>query len=167
MAETIDQQFIEYIVKSLVSQPDQVRVERRIDERGVLLELYVAPDDLGRVIGRNGGTAKSVRTLLRALGVKNDARYNLKIIDTNGVHDPQPAQTTEQPVASDQAQASDSAQSQPTDSSQPQAEVPMANAPTETPEPSAETVEEPPEPEESKVAKQRKEIEEIAGDLDI
>jgi uncharacterized protein len=80
---TIDQQFIEYIVKSLVSNPDKVRVERTIDEKGVLLELYVEPEDLGRVIGRNGSTAKSIRILLRALGVKNDARYNLKIVDTN------------------------------------------------------------------------------------
>ena len=70
MAETIDQQFIEYIVKALVGKPDEVKVERRIDEKGVLLELYVAAEDLGRVIGRNGGTAKSIRTLLRALGLK-------------------------------------------------------------------------------------------------
>jgi uncharacterized protein len=84
MAVTIDQEFIEYIVKTLVGVPDAVRVERTIDEKGVLLELYVDPGDLGRVIGRNGTTAKSIRTLLRALGVKNDARYNLKIVDTNG-----------------------------------------------------------------------------------
>ncbi len=81
---SIDQQFIEYIVKSLVSKPDQVVIERRIDEKGVLLELTVDPEDLGRVIGKRGATAQSLRTLLRALGTKNDARYNLKIID-NGV----------------------------------------------------------------------------------
>ena len=81
---TIDQEFIEFIVKTLVSSPDKVKIERTIDERGVLLELYVDSADLGRVIGRNGTTAKSIRTLLRALGVKNDARYNLKIVDTNG-----------------------------------------------------------------------------------
>ena len=79
---SIDQQFIEYIVKSLVSNPDAVKVERRIDEKGVLLELTVDPEDLGRVIGKRGATAQSLRTLLRALGTKNDARYNLKIIDT-------------------------------------------------------------------------------------
>lgn len=79
---SIDQQFIEYIVKSLVSHPDKVIVERRIDEKGVLLELTVDPEDLGRVIGKRGATAQSLRTLLRALGTKNDARYNLKIIDT-------------------------------------------------------------------------------------
>ncbi len=82
MATNIDQQFIEYIVKSLVSNPDAVKIERRIDEKGVLLELTVDPEDLGRVIGKRGATAQSLRTLLRALGTKNDARYNLKIIDT-------------------------------------------------------------------------------------
>jgi predicted RNA-binding protein YlqC (UPF0109 family) len=81
---SIDQQFIEFIVKSLVGKPDAVSVERSIDEKGVLLELTVDPEDLGRVIGKRGATAQSLRTLLRALGTKNDARYNLKIID-NGV----------------------------------------------------------------------------------
>ena len=84
---SIDQQFVEYIVKSLVSKPDAVVVERRIDEKGVLLELTVDPEDLGRVIGKRGATAQSLRTLLRALGTKNDARYNLKIID-NGPMQP-------------------------------------------------------------------------------
>jgi predicted RNA-binding protein YlqC (UPF0109 family) len=87
MNNSIDQQFVEYIVKSLVGNPDEVKVERRIDEKGVLLELTVDPDDLGRVIGKRGATAQSLRTLLRALGTKNDARYNLKIVD-NGVQAP-------------------------------------------------------------------------------
>ncbi len=82
----IDQQFIEYVVKSLVGNPDAVSIKRTIDEKGVLLELTVDPDDLGRVIGKRGATAQSLRTLLRALGTKNDARYNLKIID-NGPED--------------------------------------------------------------------------------
>jgi predicted RNA-binding protein YlqC (UPF0109 family) len=86
---SIDQQFVEFIVKSLVSNPDAVSVERRIDEKGVLLELTVDPEDLGRVIGKRGATAQSLRTLLRALGTKNDARYNLKIVD-NGVASPSP-----------------------------------------------------------------------------
>lgn len=86
---SIDQQFVEFIVKSLVSNPDAVSVERRIDEKGVLLELTVDPEDLGRVIGKRGATAQSLRTLLRALGTKNDARYNLKIVD-NG--EPMPTQ---------------------------------------------------------------------------
>src|ERR1700686_5117802 len=87
MASSIDQQFIEYIVKSLVGKPDAVQIERRIDEKGVLLELSVDPEDLGRVIGKRGATAQSLRTLLRALGTKNDARYNLKIIDTGPPQD--------------------------------------------------------------------------------
>ena len=80
---TIDQQFVEFIIRSLVSKPEAVSVERRIDEKGVLLELTVDPEDLGRVIGKRGATAQSVRTLLRALGTKNDARYNLKIVDND------------------------------------------------------------------------------------
>ncbi|MDO5481186.1 MAG: KH domain-containing protein [Candidatus Saccharibacteria bacterium] len=86
---TIDQQFVEYIVKTLVSNPDDVQVERTIDEKGVLLALTVNPEDVGRVIGRRGATAQSIRTLLRALGTKNDARYNLKIMNSNGEsHEP-------------------------------------------------------------------------------
>ena len=96
---TIDQQFVEYIVKSLVGHPDDVVVERIIDEKGVLLTLTVNPDDLGRVIGKRGGTAQSLRTLLRALGTKNDARYNLKIVNNDDeregyVHQPSTAATT-------------------------------------------------------------------------
>lgn len=84
MNSSIDQQFVEFVVKSLVSNPEAVEVTRRIDEKGVLLELTVDPEDLGRVIGKRGATAQSIRTLLRALGTKNDARYNLKIVD-NGI----------------------------------------------------------------------------------
>ena len=82
----IDEQFVDYVVKSLVNKPDAVKVDRRIDEKGVLLELTVDPEDLGRVIGKRGATAQSIRTLLRALGTKNDARYNLKIVD-NGTYE--------------------------------------------------------------------------------
>lgn len=81
MSATIDQQFVEFIVKTIVSNPDAVEVKRTIDEKGVLLELTVDPQDLGRVIGKKGIGAQSLRTLLRALGTKNDARYNLKIVD--------------------------------------------------------------------------------------
>lgn len=97
---TIDQQFIEFIVKSLVGKPDAVVVERRIDEKGVLLELTVDPEDLGRVIGKRGATAQSLRTLLRALGTKNDARYNLKIVDNGeggGHHDSEGASSKPAP----------------------------------------------------------------------
>lgn len=89
---SIDEQFVEYIVKSVVGNPDKVVVKRTVDEKGVLLELTVDPDDLGRVIGKRGATAQSLRTLLRALGTKNDARYNLKIVD-NGA--PKPARATD------------------------------------------------------------------------
>ena len=75
---TIDQQFVEYIVKTLVNNPEKVVVEREIDERGVLLSLSV-----GRVIGKRGATAQSIRTLLRVLGTKNGARYNLKVVNTD------------------------------------------------------------------------------------
>lgn len=87
---SIDEQFIDFIVKSLVGKPEAVKIERRIDEKGVLLELTVDPEDLGRVIGKRGATAQSLRTLLRALGTKNDARYNLKIVDNGEPHDRQP-----------------------------------------------------------------------------
>ena len=80
---TIDQQFVEYIVKTLVNNPDKVAVDRKIDEKGVLLSLTVDPEDVGRVIGKRGATAQSIRTLLRALGTTNDARYNLKIVNTD------------------------------------------------------------------------------------
>jgi uncharacterized protein len=83
MATSIDQQFVEFVVKSLVNNPDAVQIDRRIDEKGVLLELTVDPEDLGRVIGKRGATAQSLRTLLRALGTKNEARYNLKIVDVD------------------------------------------------------------------------------------
>jgi predicted RNA-binding protein YlqC (UPF0109 family) len=78
---THDQQFVEFIVKHLVDNPDDVSIKRSVDEKGVLLQLTVNPNDLGRVIGKGGITALSIRTLLRALGVRNNARYNLKIID--------------------------------------------------------------------------------------
>ena len=89
---TIDQQFVEYIVKTLVNNPDKVAIDRQIDEKGVLLSLTVDPEDVGRVIGRRGATAQSILTLLRALGTKNDARYNLKIV--NADEDNRPASAT-------------------------------------------------------------------------
>lgn len=121
MPSTIDQEFIEYIVKTLVGNPDKVKVERTIDERGVLLELHVDPEDLGRVIGRAGSTAKSIRILLRALGIKNDARYNLKIID-NGERPPRKeytpredtnSNTTDENKTTDQPKPTEVAQTSP------------------------------------------------------
>ncbi len=91
----IDQEFVEFVVKALVNDPDQVKIERSIDEKGVLLQLTVGQEDLGRVIGKRGNTAQSIRTLLRALGTKNDARYNLKIIDPEGGERPPRPERTE------------------------------------------------------------------------
>jgi len=79
-----DQEFVEYVIKSIVDHPDDVIVDRTIDEMGVLLTLTVNPEDMGQVIGRQGATAKSVRTLLRVIGAKNNARVNLKINEPEG-----------------------------------------------------------------------------------
>lgn len=84
---TEDQTFVEFIVKQLVTRPEDVHIERSIDEKGVLLELTVHPEDLGRVIGKRGANAQSIRTLLRALGTKNNARYNLKVVDNGPERD--------------------------------------------------------------------------------
>ena len=108
---SIDQQFVEYIVKSLVEKPDAVTIERRIDEKGVLLELTVDPEDLGRVIGKRGATAQSLRTLLRALGTKNDARYNLKIVDVTGGQGAVTKTTQSSDDSDDQADEDDATES--------------------------------------------------------
>jgi predicted RNA-binding protein YlqC (UPF0109 family) len=84
MAVEIDQAFVEYVVKALVTNPDAVEVKRTVDDMGVLLELSVDPADMGKVIGKAGATAKSIRTLLRVLGAKSDSRVNLKIVEPEG-----------------------------------------------------------------------------------
>ncbi len=159
---SIDQQFVEYIVKSLVGNPDAVQVERRIDEKGVLLELTVDSEDLGRVIGKRGATAQSLRTLLRALGTKNDARYNLKIVD-NG--DPRPprddpnniaaaapppdqSQTDDDDVSSDIGDDNDSKDNSVNDSATEQEPAEAADQPSDV------------------VSKTRKELEDL-DDLDV
>jgi predicted RNA-binding protein YlqC (UPF0109 family) len=80
----MDREFVEYVVKALVNNPNDVVVARSVDDMGVLLELSVNPDDMGKVIGKAGATAKSIRTLLRVLGSKSDERVNLKIIEPEG-----------------------------------------------------------------------------------
>ena len=79
-----DQQFLETVVTSLVDHPDSVKVNRTVDEMGVLLTLDVHAEDMGKIIGRSGNTAKAIRTLLRVVGMKNDARVNLKINEPEG-----------------------------------------------------------------------------------
>lgn len=146
---SIDQQFVEFIVKSLVSKPEAVKIERRIDEKGVLLELTVDPEDLGRVIGKRGATAQSIRTLLRALGTKNDARYNLKIVDVD-----RPGG-----VADD----GDDAGTPTDDSTQDSTPIPSEPVESKTVE---ETTEKPVEESESVASRTRKELADM-DDLDI
>lgn len=87
----VDQQFLEYLVKSIVDHPDDVKIERRVDEMGVLLSLRVHLQDMGQVVGRQGATAKAIRSLLRIVGIKNNARVNLKIEEPEGsTHVPRP-----------------------------------------------------------------------------
>lgn len=83
-AENADQAFVETVVKAIVDHPDDVKTNRSVDEMGVLIELTVNPEDMGKIIGKEGRTAKSIRTLLRVLGAKNNARVNLKIIEPEG-----------------------------------------------------------------------------------
>ena len=79
-----DQEFVETVVKAIVDNPNDVKTSRSVDEMGVLIELTVNPEDMGKIIGKEGRTAKSIRTLLRVLGAKNNARVNLKIVEPEG-----------------------------------------------------------------------------------
>ena len=79
-----DTQFLEFVVKALVEHPNDVKIKRTVDEMGVLMTLDVHPDDMGKVIGRSGNTAKAIRILLRVVGMKNNARVNLKINEPAG-----------------------------------------------------------------------------------
>lgn len=81
---TNDRDFVEYVVKQIVEKPDEVVVERTVDEMGVLLTLKVSKEDMGKIIGKSGQTAKALRILLRIIGSKNNARVNLKIVEPNG-----------------------------------------------------------------------------------
>ncbi|HLB32078.1 MAG TPA: KH domain-containing protein [Patescibacteria group bacterium] len=94
MTPATDQEFVEYVVRAIVDLPDKVKVERKVDEMGVLIELTVDPTDMGKIIGKEGRTAKSIRTLLRVLGAKNNARVNLKIIEPEGGRGPAMASET-------------------------------------------------------------------------
>lgn len=84
MADTSDKDFLEFLVKSLVEHPDDVQVDRRVDEMGVLLSLKVHAEDMGQIIGKSGSTARAIRSLLRIVGLKNNARVNLKIEEPEG-----------------------------------------------------------------------------------
>lgn len=82
--ETKDKDFLEYIVKALVDHPDDVKIERKVDEMGVLLSLTINAEDMGQIIGKAGSTARSIRNLVRIIGLKNHARVNLKIEEPEG-----------------------------------------------------------------------------------
>lgn len=88
VAQASDQAFLEFVAKSVVSNPDAISVERTVDEMGVLLTLKTDPADMGYIIGRKGQTAQAIRTLLKIVGAKNNARVNLKIYEPEGSRRP-------------------------------------------------------------------------------
>ncbi len=103
MAERFqDQDFVEYVVKNIVGHPDDVKTDRTIDERGVLITLHVNPEDMGYVIGRQGQTARSIRTLLKIVGAKNNARVNLKVYEPEGSRRPPRRDEREAPAVEEQ-----------------------------------------------------------------
>lgn len=84
MSNEPDRDFVEYVIKGIVNNPDAVQVVRTVDELGVLLSVKVAQEDMGLLIGRSGSTAKAVRTLARIVGMRNGARVNLRIEEPEG-----------------------------------------------------------------------------------
>ena len=96
-----DEQFLEYVVKALADNPDDVKIKRTVDEMGVLLTLSVNKDDMGKVIGRSGATAKAIRTILRVVGMKNDARVNLKIEEPEGMEKANESGSSNEPYVRD------------------------------------------------------------------
>ncbi len=98
MAEITDQDFVEMVVKAIVDNPKAVSTNRSVDEMGVLVELTVDPEDMGKIIGKEGRTAKAIRTLLRVFGAKNNARINLKIVEPEGSVRPERKEVDEVPA---------------------------------------------------------------------
>lgn len=93
MADDRDREFVEMIIKEIVNNPDKVVVVRTVDELGVLLSVTVAPEDMGLLIGRSGSTAKAIRTLARIVGMRNNARVNLRIEEPEGGRGPRESKT--------------------------------------------------------------------------
>lgn len=112
-----DQEFVEYIVKGIVNNPEDVRTERTIDERGVLITLFINQEDMGYVIGRSGQTARSIRTLLKIVGAKNDARVNLKIHEPEGSRRPPKREYDNDSRSSSSSSSSSSSDDDDTDTS--------------------------------------------------
>jgi len=104
-----DVQFLEFVVKALVSHPDDIKIKRTVDEMGVLMTLDVHPEDMGRVIGRAGNTAKAIRILLRVVGMKNNSRINLKINEPALGEDAPSRQNRPEPVAPSSSKTLDEA----------------------------------------------------------
>lgn len=154
MAE-MDQEFVEYIVKALVAKPEAVDVKRTVDDEGVLLELTVDKDDVGKVIGRAGATAKSIRKLLGVLSAKQDQRVSLKIIEPAGSREEKEAKA-EATKTEDQAEPAVEAKPEEAETSEK----------TEAEQPVEESKEAEPEEEADSHSKVKKEIEELA-DLDL
>lgn len=102
-----DKDFLESIVKFLVDSPDAVKTTRTVDEMGVLLTLDVDPNDMGQIIGRRGNTARAIRTLLRVVGAKNNARVNLKINQPEGVERPVSEEVKTEEAKVEEVEASD------------------------------------------------------------
>jgi predicted RNA-binding protein YlqC (UPF0109 family) len=106
-----DKAFLEYIVKALVDNPDDVKIDRTVDEMGVLITMTVNAADMGKIIGRQGNTAKAIRTLLRVIGMKNNARVNLKINEPEGgrIETPQAPSVSPSPSVSESSKSVDDA----------------------------------------------------------
>ena len=98
MAENQYVGFLEFLIKALVQKPEAVKVDKKLDERGVLLTLQVDREDMGMIIGKSGSTAKSIRTLIRIVGRKNNAHVNLKIEEPEGSERPMAAQSQVSPL---------------------------------------------------------------------
>lgn len=107
-----DQQFVEYVLKAIVDNPDDVQVTRTVDDMGVLISVSVNPDDMGKIIGKAGQTAKAVRTLLKVVGAKNDARVNMKIIEPEGGRVSEPTGTDAVEVESPEEEFNEAAEEQ-------------------------------------------------------
>lgn len=107
MAKYPDQEFVDFVIKSIVDHPDEVNTDRTVDEMGVLLTLKVNQQDMGQVIGRQGSTAHAIRTLLRVIGAKHNARVNFKIEEPEGGRGPRPMRSEENSAARDVDQVVD------------------------------------------------------------
>jgi predicted RNA-binding protein YlqC (UPF0109 family) len=126
-AKEADQEFVEYVVNQLVTNPEAVITKRTIDELGVLIELTVDKDDMGVIIGKEGKTAKAIRTLLRVLGAKNDSRINLKIVEPEGGEPRPPREEKHEEIATEEEEKPLTVPQVDSDESEDEDESPMAD----------------------------------------